>query len=257
MIYGLQKASLLKRVSAFILDTLLIITVAAAIIMGLLMLTGQDAYAHKYNTLRQEIVEEYKSSVGLTNEIAESLTDEQKAAHEKALEDFFMKSPKLPDVEFAFAMMLQLTLICVTSGLLVACLILDLAVPLIFKNGQTLGKKMFGLGVMKADGIKLSGFALFVRTVLGKFTIEIMVPVYIVIMILLGQLGIVGLAVLILLVALEIGTMVATKTNSNIHDLISATVVVDLPSQMIFDSPEAMLEYKKKLHAESVDSKPY
>ena len=40
-----------------------------------------------------------------------------------------------------------------------------------------------------------------------------------------------------------------------IHDKLAGTVTVDLASQMIFDSPEALLEYKKRLHAESTERK--
>ena len=46
--------------------------------------------------------------------------------------------------------------------------------------------------------------------------------------------------------------MIATKTNSTIHDILAKTVVVDLSSQMIFDSEEAMIDYKTKLHAEQI-----
>ena len=32
----------------------------------------------------------------------------------------------------------------------------------------------------------------------------------------------------------------------------AGTVVIDLPSQMIFDSPEEMIAYKEKIRAEAV-----
>ena len=37
--------------------------------------------------------------------------------------------------------------------------------------------------------------------------------------------------------------------------LLAGTVTVDFASQMIFDSPEELLEYKKKLHAEAAAAK--
>ena len=56
---------------------------------------------------------------------------------------------------------------------------------------------------------------------------------------------------------LQIGVILITKTNSCIHDLLANTVAVDLSSQMIFDSVDAMNEYKKKIHAEQVKNADY
>ena len=47
-------------------------------------------------------------------------------------------------------------------------------------------------------------------------------------------------------------SLVLSRTNALIHDSIAGTVAVDMASQMIFDSQEAMLAYKKSLHAEHV-----
>jgi hypothetical protein len=76
-------------------------------------------------------------------------------------------------------------------------------------------------------------------------------------MILLGSLGITGTVVLLLLLALQVGVMIYTKTNSCLHDLLAASVVVELSSQMIFDTEEDMLAYKKKIHADAADRASY
>ena len=39
--------------------------------------------------------------------------------------------------------------------------------------------------------------------------------------------------------------------------MLAYTVVIDLPSQMIFESKEAMIEYKQKIHAEMAAKKDY
>jgi drug/metabolite transporter (DMT)-like permease len=109
----------------------------------------------------------------------------------------------------------------------------------------------------KTDGVKLSTLALFTRTILGKYTIETMVPAYIVMMTMLGTMGLTGTIVLLLLLVLQIGLVIVTKTNSAIHDVLAATVAVDIASQMIFDSEEAMIAYKKKIHAQQAEHSPY
>ena len=76
-----------------------------------------------------------------------------------------------------------------------------------------------------------------------------MFPVSLIVMFCLGLLPI-GPIVVILLGILEIVVMVATKTNSSVHDLISDTVVVDMASQQIFDTIEEMENYQAQLAAE-------
>ena len=54
-----------------------------------------------------------------------------------------------------------------------------------------------------------------------------------------------------------IGLLIATPTHGVIHDFLAQTVTVDLPSQLIFNTEEALLEYKKKVAAEDAARKPY
>ena len=63
--------------------------------------------------------------------------------------------------------------------------------------------------------------------------------------------------VMLLVIVGNLIMMIATRTNSAIHDQLSHTVAVDMASQLIFDSPEALLEYKQKLHAEAAEKAEY
>ena len=155
------------------------------------------------------------------------------------------------------ALILNLTLLISIFSILLAYFVLEFIVPLFFKNGQTLGKKMFGIGVMRDDGVKMTTVMLFVRSILGKCTIEALVPLAIIMLIFFGNAGIFGLVAILLLAGLEIFTTVRTRTNSCIHDLLSYSVVVDLASQMIFENEEALVEYKNRVHAELVDRSDY
>ena len=117
-----------------------------------------------------------------------------------------------------------------------------------------LGKKVFAIGVMQVNGVKITNVSLFARSMLGKCTVETMVPALIILMILQGAINIVGLLVLLLLLVFEVILLVSTKTNSMIHDIFAFTVTVDLPSQMIFDTEDELIAYKKRIHAEAVES---
>ena len=70
-------------------------------------------------------------------------------------------------------------------------------------------------------------------------------------------LGITGLIVLGLLVVLQLAVVIATKTNSCIHDVLSNTAVVDMQTQMVFTTYDELMEYKESLHQEEVKKSTY
>ena len=110
---------------------------------------------------------------------------------------------------------------------------------------------------MRIDGVKIGAPLLFVRTVLGKFTVETMVPALIIIMIFFNIVGVIGIGVISLILLVQMIMVIASKTNSPIHDMIANTVAVDMASQMIFDSREEMIEYKKRIHAEAAEKQSF
>jgi uncharacterized RDD family membrane protein YckC len=156
-------------------------------------------------------------------------------------------------VIYTYNMMLSMAMVIITFAILLGYLILEFLIPLLLKNGQTLGKKLFGIGVMRVDSVRLPAILLFARTVLGKFTIGTMIPVYVIIMIIFGRLGLIGTVIIGALLLVQAILFFGTHDHTPIHDKLAGTVTVDLASQMIFDSPEALLEYKKRLHAESTE----
>ena len=150
-------------------------------------------------------------------------------------------------------MLINLTMIIIIFSVLISYILLEFVLPLFLKNGQTIGKKTFGIGVMREDGVKISPFVLFARTVLGKYTIEFMFPLLIIIMIYFGFLGIVGIIVLLGMLLLQLILLIATYERTPIHDKLARTVAVDISSQRIFDSAEELMEYKQRLHAEAAE----
>ena len=103
----------------------------------------------------------------------------------------------------------------------------------------------------------MSTLQLFVRTVLGKYTIETMIPVLLIVMSMGGIIGFYGPLLIALLTVAQIIIMAVTKNNSLIHDLLANTVTVDKASQLIFDTEEDMIEYKRRVAAEEAAKQPY
>lgn len=246
--YDLQKASMWKRISAYLFDMILLGIVAVLCMLGLSAALKYDGYSEKVNHAYAAYEEKYDVNLRISTAEYEQLDEETKSRTDEAL--YALNNDA--ESRKALNMMMQLSLLIVSFGLLTGFVIMEFIIPMLFKNGQTLGKKIFGVAVMHTSFIKLSGPMLFARTILGKFAIETMVPAYIILMMFFGAIGVVGPAILILLIVLQAAVLIFTHTNSAIHDLLSKTVTVDLASQKIFENEQELIQWKSQMHAEKV-----
>lgn len=253
MIYDLQKASMLKRASAYILDMILLAVVMTGAAFGLSAMLGYDSYSDTLNRVYEEYETEYGIDFDISSEEYAALSREE----QKVYEDVNKLLNQDEEAIEAYNMTVNLALVITSVSILIGYLILEFVIPIIFKNGQTVGKKIFGIGLIRQDGVRITTLMLFVRTLLGKCTVETMLPAYIFILIIFGNLGMTGTVILAGFAILQIALMATSRTNSAIHDMMAATVAVDLNSQMIFDSEAELLAYKNKLHAENAARDKY
>ena len=253
MIYDLQKANIWKRISAYLCDVILLGIVAVGVAFLLSTVLGYDTYTERMDASYADYEEKFGVSFDIGAEDFEALSDEEKAVYEQAW------AALASDEEFSrnYSVAISLTVVILTFSTLLAYLLLEFLVPLFLKNGQTLGKKVFGIGVMRVDGVKLTAPFLFIRSILGKYTVETMVPVMIVLMIMIGALGVFGTVILAALTVAQMALLFGTQTRAQIHDKLAGTVVIDMASQMIFESPEALMAYKNRLHAEKAEKAAY
>lgn len=253
MVTDLQKASLWKRLSAGLFDLILIAMLAVGMAALLSWAFGYNTHSQNLNDAYNRYEAQYGVEFQMTQEAFDELSQEQQDRYDEAYAALIADE----EVIYHYNMVLNLTLLITTFSILVAVLLLEFVVPLLLKNGQTLGKKIFAVALMRNDGVKVSSVQMFIRTVLGKFTIEIMIPVYIFMMIFFNTIGIIAVAVLGAILVGELLSLALSKTNSLIHDSIAGTVAVDMASQMIFDSADEKIEYIKRLHAEQAAQKEY
>lgn len=244
---------MLKRISAYTFDMILLVCLVMALAMVLSGIFGYDDYNAQMDAAYEKYGQMYGVDVSISLEDYEKLPDVEKARYEEALAALNQD----PEATRTYSMVVNLTLVIATLSILLGYLVLELLVPLWLGNGQTLGKKIFGIALMRTDGVKVTPFMMFVRTVLGKYTLETMIPVLIVIMLLFQMVGLMGTLILGLILLLQVILLIATHTNSALHDLLACTVAVDMASQMIFDSPEARLEYQKRVSAEAAYKAEY
>ena len=266
--YDFQKANMWKRISAALFDFILICIVVVGFAFLLSTVLGFDGYNQQF----EELHTSYKKQYGIVTQedynnlsaeeranyfIEEDyaiLNEEKRANYDAANDAAYDALTKDSEANYLYSMIMNLTFIIVIFSILLGYVLLEFVIPLIFKNGQTVGKKIFGIAVMREDGVKISPIVLFVRTVLGKYTVETMLPILLIASIFLGLMGIVGIIVIAVMLIAQIVLLIVTKARTPLHDVLAHTVAVDAASQMIFDSTDDMIAYKKRIHAENVEA---
>jgi len=253
MAVDLQKAGMWKRMAAWMLDTILLVVLAVGMGALVALLLGYDAHSEALSSAYDRYEAEYGVVLDISQQEYLELTEQQRQQYDAAYKALTADE----SVIYTYNVVINQTLLMISLGLLLSTLALEFVIPLWLGNGQTVGKKIFALGVIRTDGVRLTALQLFVRTLLGKFTIEIMLPVYLAIMAFFGIVGLPGTLVLLGLALAQLILLAVTANNSVIHDLLAGTVVVDIASQQIFKSTDDLIAYTKRIHAEQAARKDY
>lgn len=249
-LFSLQRAGMWKRISAFLFDFILggvAATLFAFLLSGLL---GYDGYVDTLEAAYAAYGEQYDVDFHMSLSDHDALTEADSARLDEAYKALGQDERAV----YAYGMIMRLTILILSMSLLLSCLLIEFVVPLLLHDGRTLGKRIFSLGVMRADGVRISAVTLFIRSILGKYTIELMVPALILLMLYFGSLGLFGTLALAGLALVQLVLFLATHEHTPIHDLLAGTVVIDYPSQKIFASREELIAFKQQQHAQQVAS---
>lgn len=242
----IQKAGMWKRIAAWMLDAIFLSVLAVGFGYLLANALGYDAYGNTLDAAYARYETEYGVVFDITQEAYQAMDEGQRQNYDAAYAALIADQEAM----HAYNMMLSLTLVITTGGLLLGIMLWEFMIPLWLGNGQTLGKRAFSLGLVREDGVRLNTMQLFVRTLLGKFTIETMIPVYILLMLFWGTIDLTGTLILAAMLVGQAVCVGVTRNNSAIHDLLAGTVVVDMSSQTIFRSTEELIDYQKRVAAE-------
>ncbi|MBQ8834940.1 MAG: RDD family protein [Oscillospiraceae bacterium] len=253
MVHDIQKAGMWKRIAAWMFDMILLSVLAVGCCWLLSAVVGYDGYSDSVSAAYDKYAAEYGVSFAITQEDYDAMTETERLNYDAAYEALVADDEAI----YAYNMMINLTMVIATIGILLAVMGWEFVVPLLLGNGQTLGKKIFGLCLIRNDGVKVNNMQLFTRTLLGKFTIETMIPVYMVLMLYWGIIGLTGTLILLAVLIAQIVCLAVTRHNCAIHDLLAGTVVVDMSSQTIFRTTEDLIAYQKKAAAERASRQAY
>ena len=249
----LQKAGMWKRIAAWMFDGIL--TGILAVGLGLLLsaLLGYDGHSRNLDMAYAKYEAEYGITFDISQEEYTALAEDTRQRYDAAYEALIRDEEAM----YAYNMMLSLSLVITSFGILLAYLLWEFLLPLWLGNGQTLGKKIFGLCLIRADGVQVNTMQLFTRMLLGKYTVETMIPVSVLLMLFWGTIDLTGTLILLALLAAQLVCLAVTRTNSALHDLLAGTVVADMSSQMIFRTTEDLIAYQKQAAAERAARQAY
>ena len=241
------------------MDFILTLIIATGAFFLLSSIFNYDSVLDDYNSSYSALVLEVKDTYGVDFEAISKMTDEEyqkyvtnmtedeKVNYENAQK--YVQSNE--EINMKFQKIFSFTILVVTFGIMIGFLIVEFLIPLFLKNGQTVGKKIFGICLMMENGVRVKPLPLLIRTLLGKYTIETMLAVYAFLLLFLFRVIDLSSILLLLLVGLialsQPIIMIFSKKNALIHDLMAYTVVVDRESQMIFNTEEELIKYKQDL----------
>lgn len=249
MTFSIQKANFWKRFSAWLIDTVLVLLLSVTLSIPMLEILKFDSYSQQLGEIqisyRTEIEAQYSVKLVISEEDYSALSKTEKDNYDaasKALNDLLMADKTFMELRVNRFNAIIID-ICVTVFL--GIVLTHLVIPLCLKNGQTLGKKTFGLCVIRTNGIKITHTQLFVRSIVGIFAIETAAVAFLLLVVPIGTIA------AVLVQALQIVVMIKTDTNSSIHDLLADTAVVDFVSQKIFETEEERAAFIAIMEAEA------
>lgn len=249
----LQKANMWKRIAAWLLDAMLTCVIAVGFIAALSAMLGYESHNSALQAAYARYETQYGVQFNLTQDEYLAMSEEDLKPYQQAYEALVADETVL----YEYNMVINLSLMITTVGILLGMLCTEFIVPLLLKNGQTLGKRAFSIALVRQDSVRITTMQLFVRTVLGKYTVETMIPVYMFLMFIWGMLDLTGVIVVAALLVAQLVCLAVNRHNAAIHDLLAGTVAVDMPSQKIFQSTDELIEYKNRLQAEHAARQDY
>ena len=249
----IQKASIAKRISAGLLDVIAVSIIATLCAWLISLAADYDGWNKKL----EDAYSRYESQYGVTFRITEEEYNNKSSSDKENYDNAYKALVEDSEAMKAYSMVTNLMILTVSLGLFIAVLIWEFIVPHFLKDGRTVGSLIFGIAVMRSNGVRISHISLFIRAILGKYAIETMISVYIIMMIFMNTIGIVGPLVICGILLMQLILIISTKNNQLIHCILSDTVVVDYGSQRIFDSQEDLLEHKKREARDRAERNPY
>lgn len=251
--FSIHIASISKRFGAGMFDLIVLIIIATGLVFVCNSVLGYDRLFAQYENDIERIEKEYGISLDITGSEYENLSEQQMRRYDEAYDALINET----SITENYQKLIRTIVLSITIALFLAYTVTDVVLPIVFKEGRTLGKKLFGVCLISYNQVRVSNYQVVCRALLGKFAVETMVLAYSAVLLMFNRFGIVQL---VLIAALFIAQVVFFFFGGNrklLHDVLAQTVVADYATQKIFESYDSLLEAKKEQAALEAERAEY
>ncbi|MBQ6997268.1 MAG: RDD family protein [Oscillospiraceae bacterium] len=238
------KAPPIKRFAAYLIDLVLLVAITAGVAVGMFSVMNYNGYMEDLNAHFEKYEQKYGTDLdGMTQEMYQSLSQSERDNYDKAYEEMDNDDA----ARFTLNMVVFIRIVALGVGFLVGYVILEVILPLIFGNGQSLGKKILGLCVMHKHHVRISVWQVIFRAILGKFFVGTLIPMALLMLPNFSIWIISGSTIVAVIAMTQAFIVMFSQANCGIHDKLFNTVVADFNQQYIFDSVEERRAYDREL----------
>lgn len=247
MEFSLEKAGIGKRISAFLFDFIIFSVIATGLAFLVSVITGYDSHSERLGEIYEKYEKEYGISFQLSADELAAMTDDELTAYREKYAAAESAVAGDPEASREFSTVVDLSLIITSVSLFIATFLSEFILPLLLGNGQTLGKKIFSIGVIRPDGVRLSRIQLFTRAILGKYAVETMIPVLLIMLFYFrGMNALLTFAPVAAIAVAQLIFFCASGRRALIHDVLAGSVAVDAQTQIIYaDEKEKEMNNEK------------
>ena len=246
-IYTPTNAKLIKRLAAYMIDIITIIILFTGV---LFVLSEIFNYMELSNQLEQLYIE-------LGVKVADSegkydFCDVKNDTCKQALKVLYEHEKFYP----IFNSVQNFLIYAPIGSIFVSLLVFELIMPLIFKNGQTIGMKLFNIALLSKNHIRVKPIQIFVRFLFGKFIINGIIPVIGVMYIFVSEgAGMTGAMLLLLFIIANVACYGIGQNKTLIPDALSGCFPIDLQEQIFFDTEDELIAAKAEEHRRYIKTK--
>lgn len=244
-----HKAKPIKRLAAYLIDLIMLVAITAGVWIAMYSAMDYNTYVQEFQGYIDEYAQKHGVDLSIPSNEIQNYPEEVQEKYNEALLDLNDNKEAMA----SYAQRFKIDILAAMVGFFVAYLILEVMIPLILKNGQTVGKKIMGLCVMHKYHVRVGAMQIIYRSILGKYFIETMIPVG---MLLLKNYGVLGTtaSLIMAVIAMTQGFIVLmSQANCGIHDKLFHTVVADFKKQYIFDSWNERFDFQEAYDKEMAE----
>lgn len=251
--FSIHIAPVSRRFGAGMFDLIILIIIATGLVLLCNCVFGYDSLFTQYEKDIERIEREYGISLDITGNEYAGLSEQQMRRYDEAYDALISET----SITENYQKLIKTIVLSITIALFLAYTITDIVLPIVFREGRTLGKKLFGLCLISYNQVRVSNYQIVSRALLGKFAVETMVLAYSAVLLLFNKIGIAQLVLVTALFMAQVGFFLFGGNRRLLHDVLAQTVVADYATQKIYESYDSLLDAKKEQAALEAEHAEY